>query len=594
MTSTSLAKDRKTPGVYVTEFPSFPASIVGVPTAVPIFIGYTETAADPSSQKQVYGQAIPLRSMADYQNYFGGGFDARGVVLLADKAFDFQSTALTVNADKVEPAADNRFLVATSDEVAYRFNLYTALQLFYSNGGGDCFVVSVNNYWGQASLTGALEATAGLGATPTEIKLADLEKGLEVARTTKGPTIIVIPDACQLPKENGKYSQYSTLATAMMRQASSLQDRVALLDLPGALDPEAWTDMDGQVKGFWEAIAPAADSFSYGVAYGPTLQSTLLSISDIDFTNLSGTEESALLMNNLLTSRAWEQYQPSNEGTATVLTPKFKDVAARIGAAFPVTGTTPFGTSTSLATKDDNGVARLVSLVNDGLYKPSIAPADQLALDQYISNAVPLLGQIEQILADQLNITPPSGAMAGVWSRNDATTGVWNAPANVSLAQISAPKVDVTDKQQGEYNAPLNGNAIDILRAFPGRGTVVWGARTLDANSLDYRYVQVRRTLIYIEQSIKAALQQYVFAPNNGGTWVTVTSSISNFLTQFWQAGGLMGDKASDAFTVACGVPTTMSGLDVLNGYMIVNVTVQLIHPAEFIELTFRQTMQGV
>jgi phage tail sheath protein FI len=61
-----------------------------------------------------------------------------------------------------------------------------------------------------------------------------------------------------------------------------------------------------------------------------------------------------------------------------------------------------------------------------------------------------------------------------------------------------------------------------------------------------------------------------------------------------WQAGGLMGDKASDAFTVKCGVPTTMSGLDVLNGYMIVNVTVQMIHPAEFIELTFTQTMQGV
>lgn len=184
--------------------------------------------------------------------------------------------------------------------------------------------------------------------------------------------------------------------------------------------------------------------------------------------------------------------------------------------------------------------------------------------------------------------------MAGIWAYNDSIRGVWNAPANLSLNQVTAPMVDLTDEEQGDFNVPLNGNAIDILRAIVNRGTVVWGARTLDGNSNDFRYVQVRRTLNYIEQSIKRALQEFVFAANDCGTWMTVTATISNFLTQFWQAGGLMGNKASEAFTVNCGVPTTMSGLDVLNGYMIVNVTVQLIHPAEFIELTFKQTMQGV
>ena len=91
-TSTTLAKNRKTPGVYVTEFPAFPPSIIGMPTAVPIFIGYTETAVDPSSKKQLYLQAVQLSSLSDYSDYFGGGFDAKGVVEVGDDTdYDFQA-----------------------------------------------------------------------------------------------------------------------------------------------------------------------------------------------------------------------------------------------------------------------------------------------------------------------------------------------------------------------------------------------------------------------------------------------------------------------------------------------------------------------
>jgi len=216
------------------------------------------------------------------------------------------------------------------------------------------------------------------------------------------------------------------------------------------------------------------------------------------------------------------------------------------------------------------------------------------ALDQYLVNALPLLGKIQQILAGQLNTVPPGGAIAGAWALNDATRGVWNAPANMALNQIVTPKVLLNDVQQGGYNVPLNGNAIDILRAQVNRGTVIWGARTLDGNSNDYRYIQVRRTLIYIQQSIQQALQPFVFAANDGATWTTVTAMISNFLTQLWASGGLMGDKASDAFTVQCGLGSTMTGQDILDGYMIVSVTLQMVRPAEFIELTFKQAMQGV
>ena len=104
----------------------------------------------------------------------------------------------------------------------------------------------------------------------------------------------------------------------------------------------------------------------------------------------------------------------------------------------------------------------------------------------------------------------------------------------------------------------------------------------------------MRRTLIYIEQSVQQALNRFVFAPNDAKTWVGVTAMISNFLQGLWSQGGLMGAKASEAFTVQCGLGTTMTGLDVLDGYMRVQITLQMIHPAEFIELTFKQQMQDV
>lgn len=621
MSSTALAKNRKTPGVYVTEFPAFPPSIVGVETAVPIFIGYTATAADPSSGKQMYLQAVALSSMADYSTYFGAGFDAKGVVqpgipsvaatddLPATPAiYDFQASSATVpDATKDPVPATNNYLVGTSYNSAVTtgvnalplFNLYSAMELFFANGGGNCFVISVANYWGNTSIT----ATAG--STPAKISVKDLMAGLDVANVTRGGTMLVVPDACMLPSVTvdgvTSYADYSTVACEMLRQSSVLQDRVAILDLPGALDPAFWSPagMVSQANYFYPAISAAAPYYSYGVAYGPALASSLLSLSDVNYSNLSGSTDSLTLVNNLLTSQALSLYPSVKVNGVSTYSSSFIAIAARIAAAFPAAGTpTAYGAPASVTgtvplPATDTANPLLVSLPDNSVPPPA-DDAGKQALDQYLINAVPLLGQIQQILANQLNVVPPSGVLAGVWTQNDANRGVWNAPANITLNEVITPKVSLTDDQQGDFNVPLNGNAIDILRAIVNRGTVVWGARTLDGNSLDYRYIQVRRTLIYIEQSIKTALQQFVFAANDGGTWATVTATISNFLTQFWQAGGLMGDKASDAFTVTCGVPTTMSGLDVLNGYMIVNVTVQLIHPAEFIELTFSQTMQGV
>jgi phage tail sheath protein FI len=574
-TTTSLKKDRKTPGVYVTEFPAFPPSIVGVATAVPIFIGYTETAMDPSSQKPAYLQAVPIGSMADYTAAFGYGYDTSYTVAQVNTdptklvAYDFQanfvdSTAKTVSAQFVVGATVAGAVVG---DIAPQFNLYTAMQLFYANGGGSCFVVSVANYWGKTDVIPTPAAPA------VSVDGTLLAAGLDVSQDTRGPTMLVIPDACMLGTPTD-YSAYGTLAVKMLKQASLLQDRVAILDLPGALNPDNWTKpgLIATRSAFYDQIAAAQNSFSYGVAYAPAVETSILTTDDVTFNNLGGSADSIKTMNNLLNTQAVAAYADPDT---------LKSVQAHIAQAFLA------GAGAEYAQPD-------TTLFPAPPTDPVALAQYTTTLDQYLVNAVPLFGQIEQILVSKLNAAPPSGILAGVWTANDASRGVWNAPANVSLASVIAPKVLLTDLDQADYNVPLNGEAIDILRALVNRGTVVWGARTLDGNSLDYRYIQVRRTLIYIEQSIKGALQQFVFAANDGGTWTTVTAAISNFLTNLWQSGGLMGDKASDAFTVQCGLGSTMTGLDILNGYMIVNVTVQMIHPAEFIELTFTQTMQGV
>jgi phage tail sheath protein FI len=188
---------------------------------------------------------------------------------------------------------------------------------------------------------------------------------------------------------------------------------------------------------------------------------------------------------------------------------------------------------------------------------------------------------------------PSSAALAGVYTAVDRNKGVWNAPANVSVAGVSGLSFPLTNAQQEFLNVPVDGRAVDAIREFDGRGRVVWGSRTLDGNSNDNRYIQVRRTLIYIEQSIKLALQQFVFAANNGRTWTIVISAVSSFLQGLWNEGGLFGATASEAFSVECGLGSTMTQQDILDGYMVVQVTVQMIRPAEFIELTFRQKLEG-
>jgi len=234
------------------------------------------------------------------------------------------------------------------------------------------------------------------------------------------------------------------------------------------------------------------------------------------------------------------------------------------------------------------------SLVQRGTALPIVIESNLIELEPPSSADVPgsLRACAHEMARGLVNLMPPSAAMAGLYTMVDSTRGVWKAPANVSVAGVLAPAVVVSHGEQEDLNVTPTGKSINAIRSFIGEGTLVWGARTLDGNSLDWRYINVRRTMIMLEQSCQFAAKALVFEPNTASTWAMLKSMLVNFLTGIWKRGGLAGAVPDDAFSVHLGAGETMTQQDVLDGLLRVTVLVAVTRPAEFIEITFEQRLQ--
>lgn len=204
----------------------------------------------------------------------------------------------------------------------------------------------------------------------------------------------------------------------------------------------------------------------------------------------------------------------------------------------------------------------------------------------------PVMKAAKEQVQKVMGTLPASGAIAGVYAAVDRTRGVWKAPANVSLADVVGPAVKLNEADQADLNVHTTGKSINAIRAFTGKGTLVWGARTLAGNDNEWRYVPVRRFFNMAEESIKKATEPFVFEPNDANTWVRVRAMIENFLTIQWRAGALAGAKPEQAFYVKVGLGETMTAQDILEGRMIVEIGMAVVRPAEFIILKFAHKMQ--
>lgn len=199
---------------------------------------------------------------------------------------------------------------------------------------------------------------------------------------------------------------------------------------------------------------------------------------------------------------------------------------------------------------------------------------------------------VRKALDAQTITLPPSGAIAGVYAATDRSRGVWKAPANVSLNGVLKPSVTITHDDQQDLNVPTNGKAVNAIRSFTGKGTLVWGARTLAGNDNEWRYVPVRRLFIMIEESVRKATEFVVFEPNDANTWLKVKTMIENYLSNLWKDGALAGAVPKDAFFVKVGLNQTMTAQDILEGKLIVEMGLAAVRPAEFVILRFSHKLQ--
>ena len=182
---------------------------------------------------------------------------------------------------------------------------------------------------------------------------------------------------------------------------------------------------------------------------------------------------------------------------------------------------------------------------------------------------------------------PPSGSVAGIYARTDNSRGVHKAPANEIVSACVGLDCNYTTGEQDL----LNPKGVNLIRSFPGQGIRVWGARTVSSNGL-WKYVNVRRLFIYIEETIKASTNWVVFEPNDAVLWMRTKRTIEIFLTDVWRSGALAGASESDAFFVNVG-PETMSQGDIDAGRLICVIGIAPVKPAEFVIFRITQKTSG-
>lgn len=481
--------DYTTPGVYIEEISTLPASVAAVATAIPAFIGHTEIAE--KGDEDLTDVPTRITSMLDYSQYFGGSNPEELQVEVTD-------TLEKTTGD--DPLLSDRVITVQAPSTVSDYKMYYAMQMYFNNGGGPCYIISVGDYDDPV--------TAGDTVTANT-----LIWGLDKLAKVDEPTLIVFPDYMSV-------ADYSDVYNAALAQCAKLQDRFTIMDVKDVTGDPLADATEFRDNGL------GISDLKYGASYYPNIKTNL---------NYGFADDLTITRTYVYEGDPAEAGDPS-DGTINL---------------------------DELNGSDPN-------LVDPSLHRSILAEINKLYIDM-----------------------PPSPAVAGIYARVDRQRGVWKAPANVDVRSAIGPSVKVTHEQQGNLNIDAtSGKSINAIRTFTGKGTLVWGARTLAGNDNEWRYIPVRRLYIFIEESVKKATEFVVFEPNDANTWLRVKTMIENFLSRLWRDGALAGSKPEQAYFVKVGLGQTMNAQDILEGRMNIEIGLAAVRPAEFIILKFSHKLQ--
>lgn len=522
-----------TPGVFVQEVSTFPPSVAEVETAIPAFIGYTEKADKVTSGDLIM---IPnkINNLNEFIQFYGKApVEAVNSVYITVKSKGTNQYDVLIENKLPKPPDPPPPAPPIPDNPLFSLADKAKYNLYYA------VKHFYDNKGGTCYIVSvskyADDGKIKVGGNPPEKGLLD---GLKAVEDIDEVTILVVPEASKIdnPAEVDLHATptpkppaaYRTIINQMISQAATLKDRFALVD-PFMVTPKNSTDPNGDIDKDVEIIRDASLSFDEN-------------------------SYAAAYYPNLITSYSF-RYNADEDVTKNI------DLLKISKYVWSGTGTDPNPVA-------DNTVI--------GTLKGSI-----------------LYNKIDDELKRRYVVLPPSPAMAGLYTKVDNTKGVWKAPANESLLAVVAPEIAISNREQESLNVdPNSGKSINVIRTFPGYGTLVWGARTLNGNSGDWKYISVRRFFNMVEESIKKSIQWAVFEPNTISTWVKVAAMIENYLFVKWRDGALAGSKPEQAFYVKVGLGTTMTPQDILDGRMNVEIGMAVARPAEFIVLTFTQLLQ--
>lgn len=578
--------DYKTPGVYIEEISTLPASVAPVATAIPAFVGYTHKRV---RNRQTLDRDTPvlITSMLEYEQIFGLPFDEAFGITLSGPSTDLEDTSFTIT----DPGSLSPFM------------MYYQVRMFFANGGGRCYIVSV----GEETYAGVQDPSAS-----SNLDVADLEAGINALEQEDEPTILVVPEAALLTDSNDR----KTINDALLGQCAKLQDRFAIMDVVEDNSGDVLADGDG----FRDEVGMT--DLKYGAAYYPSLKTTIRRFF---------TESSVIITDNrggagagpyhLLTYDFLKEGSDFTVGQIIITDNNALSEDDFIIGTDTLEADTDFDVGSDAAATAENLAAAIANLNSSDFLARHIphsnlilitatAPGASGAVTLNYSNDEDTAGAeitaMEMVASnnelynlisndfDKKRLTLyPGGSMAGVYARVDRSRGVWKAPANVSLNLVEEPNILVTAEEQAPLNVDANtGKSINVIRKFHQKGSIVWGARTLAGNDNEWRYVPVRRLFIFIEESIEKATEPVVFEPNDANTWSKMKAMIENFLTGLWRDGALAGATPEQAFFVKVGLGQTMSAIDILEGRLIIDVGIAAVRPAEFIILRFQHKLQ--